>query len=80
VVIKNEYFPEATPKPSQRPVGLRRITDVQDIKSAPAKSHSKGKDSSREEAPNKLCNQPELSLSIYWNAVPVYLHPLKKFK
>jgi hypothetical protein len=79
-LIKKEYFPEATPK--TKPEASRSQADYRcagyQIRARKKPLERKKIVVARKHQTNSATN-PSF-LSIYWNAVPVYLHSLKKFK
>src|SRR5581483_2524755 len=55
---------EGAPEPAQRPIGLRRVADMQDVEAAAEELHLEAQERGHQEAPEEFHHEADLALGV----------------
>ena len=77
VVVEQEPLAEQLPEAAERPVGLRRVADVEDVEAAAGHGHPDRLHRRAHEAPEELDDEAERALSVHRQRVAVDVHVLE---
>ena len=76
-MVEQEPLAEQLPEAAQRPVGLRRVADVEHVEAAAGHGHPDRLHGRAHEAPEELGHEAERALGVHRQPVPVDVHVLE---